>query len=99
MKNLFLGSLALAATIAGPAMAADLPYKAPPPLPVAYPLSDAGSGIFGVEYQHFDLNGARAFCVRPGCNPPAVRDFDLSATGDLVRARLTIKTQGFSLVR
>ena len=36
--------------------------------------------IFGVEYQHFDLNGARAFCVRPGCAPPAVRDFDLSAT-------------------
>ena len=33
--------------------------------------------IFGVEYQHFDLNGARAFCVRPGCAPPAVRDFDL----------------------
>src|SRR5262245_31639924 len=55
--------------------------------------------IFGVEYQHFDLNGARAFCVRPGCNPPAVRDFDLSATRDLVRARLTIKTQGFFLVR
>jgi len=55
--------------------------------------------IFGVEYQHFDLNGARAFCVRPGCAPPAVRDFDLSATGDLVRARLTIKTQGFFLVR
>jgi outer membrane immunogenic protein len=55
--------------------------------------------IFGVEYQHFDLNGARAFCERPGCNPPAVRDFDLSATGDLVRARLTVKTQGFFLVR
>ena len=55
--------------------------------------------LFGVEYQHFDVNGARAFCVRPGCAPPAVRDFDLSATGDLVRARLTVKTQGFFLVR
>jgi len=26
-----------------------------------------------------------------------VRDFDLSARGDLVRARLTIKTQGYRL--
>jgi outer membrane immunogenic protein len=53
--------------------------------------------ILGVEYQHFDVNGARAFCVHPGCAPPAVRDFDLSATGDLVRARVTIKTQGYLL--
>src|SRR4029453_362797 len=53
--------------------------------------------ILGVEYQHFDVNGARAFCVHPGCAPPAVRDFDLSATGDLVRARLSIKTQGYLL--
>src|SRR5262249_30566267 len=36
MRNLFLASLALAATIAAPARAADLPYKAPPPLPEAY---------------------------------------------------------------
>jgi outer membrane immunogenic protein len=34
MKKLILGSLALAATIAGPAMAADMPLKAPPPIPV-----------------------------------------------------------------
>jgi hypothetical protein len=53
--------------------------------------------ILGVEYQHFDVNGARAFCVHPGCAPPAVRDFDLSAAGDLVRARMTIKTQGYLL--
>jgi hypothetical protein len=33
MKNRFLASLALAAMIAAPATAADLPYKAPPPLP------------------------------------------------------------------
>jgi len=35
MKKLVLGSLALAAvTLAGPAMAADMPVKAPPPAPV-----------------------------------------------------------------
>jgi outer membrane immunogenic protein len=55
--------------------------------------------ILGAEYQHFDLNGARAFCVNPACAPAAVRDFNLSATGDLVRARLTFKTLGFFPVR
>jgi hypothetical protein len=48
-----------------------------------------------VEYQHFDVGAARAFCVNPGCVVPAVRDFDLSASGDIVRARLTVKTHGF----
>jgi hypothetical protein len=42
--------------------------------------------ILGVEYQHFDVAAARAFCVNPGCVRPAVRDFDLSASGDIVRA-------------
>ena len=51
--------------------------------------------ILGVEYQHFDVSAARAFCVNPGCVVPAVRDFDLSASGDIVRARLTIKTHGY----
>ena len=51
--------------------------------------------ILGVEYQHFELSAERAFCVNPGCAVPAVRDYDLSARGDLVRARLTIKTQGY----
>jgi hypothetical protein len=55
--------------------------------------------ILGAEYQHFDLNGARAFCVNPACTPAHVRDFDLSATGDVVRARLTFKTLRFSPVR
>ena len=53
--------------------------------------------VLGVEYQHFDVSGSPAFCVNPGCAAPAVRDFDLSARGDLVRARLTIKTQGYGL--
>ena len=52
--------------------------------------------ILGVEYQHFDVGAAGAFCVNPGCIVPAVRrDFDLSASGDIVRARLTVKTHGF----
>ena len=36
MKNVLLGTVALAAMLAGPAMAADMPIKAPPPPPVAY---------------------------------------------------------------
>src|SRR5258705_12668735 len=34
MKRFLLGSVALAAMIAGPAMAADMPLKAPPPVVV-----------------------------------------------------------------
>jgi outer membrane immunogenic protein len=56
MKKLFLGSMALAAVIAGPAMAADMPVKvkAPPPV-VLYDWSGVYMG-FGVGYnwQHFD---------------------------------------------
>jgi outer membrane immunogenic protein len=51
--------------------------------------------ILGVEYQHFDVRGQNAFCVRPGCAAPTGADYDLSAKGDLVRARLTIKTAGY----
>src|SRR5713226_5124278 len=51
MNKLFLGSMALAAMIAGPAMAADMPvkYKAPPPV-VVYDWSGAyiGFSIGGV---------------------------------------------------
>src|SRR5215218_3598898 len=36
MKKFLLGSVGLAAMLAGPAMAADMPIKAPPPPPVAY---------------------------------------------------------------
>jgi outer membrane immunogenic protein len=50
--------------------------------------------ILGVEYQHYDVSGRTAFCVT-GCNPLNVADYDLNAKGDLVRARLTIKTQGY----
>jgi outer membrane immunogenic protein len=49
--------------------------------------------ILGVEYQHWDVSGERAFCVTSACNNGA--DYDLDAKGDLVRARLTIKTQAW----
>ena len=59
--------------------------------------------ILGVEYQHWEVDTERAFtCTVPsasnatGCGPlPSFRDYDLGASGDLVRARLTIKTQGW----
>jgi outer membrane immunogenic protein len=52
--------------------------------------------LLGVEYQHYDVNGQRAFCGLPVCGAATSADYDLSAKGDLVRARLTIKTQGYA---
>jgi outer membrane immunogenic protein len=46
--------------------------------------------VFGVEYQHFDLRSERAFT-----DVGIVNTFDQDAVGDIVRARLTIKTQGW----
>ena len=51
--------------------------------------------ILGAEYQHYDVGGHRAFCINPGCSPATGGDYDLGATGDIVRARLTIKTHGY----
>jgi outer membrane immunogenic protein len=51
--------------------------------------------ILGVEYQHYDVGSQNAFCFNPGCNGATGWDFDLSGKGDIVRARLTIKTQGY----
>jgi outer membrane immunogenic protein len=55
--------------------------------------------ILGVEYQHFDVSNHhdRAFCGGAGCLIPAATDYDLDAKGDIVRARLTIKTQGYGI--
>jgi outer membrane immunogenic protein len=50
--------------------------------------------ILGVEYQHYDVGSKNAFCVNP-CAVGTAADFDLSSKGDLVRARLTIKSQGY----
>jgi len=54
--------------------------------------------LFGLEYQHFDVGSKNAFCFNPGCNPGTAWDEDLSAKGDIVRARLTIKTSGYSFL-
>ena len=50
--------------------------------------------ILGAEYQHFDVSSERAFCA-VNCGVATGADYDLSAKGDIVRARLTIKTQGY----
>lgn len=57
--------------------------------------------ILGAEYQHFDLRDKTAFCFLPGCattNMQAHVNFQQGATGDIVRARLTIKTQGYGFL-
>jgi hypothetical protein len=51
--------------------------------------------LLGLEYQHYDVGSKNAFCFNPSCNPGTGWDEDLSAKGDIVRARLTIKTQGY----
>jgi outer membrane immunogenic protein len=51
--------------------------------------------ILGVEYQHFDVGSSSA---ASGTAPTFRNGFDLSANGDLVRARLTIKTQGYGFL-
>ena len=52
--------------------------------------------LLGVEYQHYDVSDKNAFCSNPGCAVPTGADYDLSAKGDIVRARLTVKTHGYS---
>ena len=57
--------------------------------------------ILGAEYQHFDLRSTTAFCLNPGCAIRSIQDhidFDHGATGDLARARLTIKTHGWTFL-
>jgi outer membrane immunogenic protein len=47
--------------------------------------------ILGAEYQHFDVGSKNAFVSRDIAN-----NYDLEAKGDIVRARLTVKTHGYS---
>ena len=55
--------------------------------------------LLGLEYQHFDVRRNHAFCCQSSCHPGAPNGTeDRSAKGDIVRARLTIKTQGFGLL-
>ena len=54
MKYLALGSAALAAMIAGPAMAADMPVRAPAPVAAYYDWSGAYAG-FNVGAAWYDV--------------------------------------------
>jgi outer membrane immunogenic protein len=47
--------------------------------------------ILGAEYQHYDVDSKSAFCFNAGCTPITGADYDLSAKGDIFRAKLTIK--------
>jgi outer membrane immunogenic protein len=53
--------------------------------------------IIGAEYQHFDVREKATFCANLSCNPPSALDYRMSSVGDLVRARLTIKTHGWDI--
>jgi outer membrane immunogenic protein len=50
--------------------------------------------ILGAEYQHFDVRDKSAYCFLATCAAHQL-DFSQGAQGDIVRARLTIKTQGW----
>jgi len=50
----------------------------------------AGRRAPRVEYQHFDVRSNNAFFSNIAAN-----NYDLEAKGDIVRARLTIKTSGY----
>ena len=50
--------------------------------------------VLGAEYQHFDVRDKSAYCFLASCAAHQL-DFSQGAQGDIVRARLTIKTQGW----
>jgi outer membrane immunogenic protein len=52
--------------------------------------------ILGAEYQHFDLSAKTAYVAGPPT--PLSASFEEKAKGDIVRARLTIKTHAFSIL-
>jgi outer membrane immunogenic protein len=47
--------------------------------------------ILGAEYQHWDVDSKNAFCFNAGCTPATGADYNLAASGDIFRAKLTIK--------
>jgi outer membrane immunogenic protein len=67
MKKFLLGSVALAAMIAGPAMAADMPLKAPPPVAI-YTWTGCYVGAHvGGKSSRADVHvGANVFGIAPG---------------------------------
>jgi len=57
-----------------------------------------GDVLFGAEYQHFELDQKTAFCFSPGCAILSTQDhvdFQHGARGDIVRVRLSVKTNVF----
>ena len=55
--------------------------------------------LLGLEYQHFDVGSHNCVLLQPGLQSvPTGADYDLGAKGDIVRARLTIKTQGYGFL-
>src|SRR5512145_1274599 len=75
MKKFLLSSVGLAAMLAGPAMAADMPVAPPPPPPVFYDWSGAyiGANVGGVWY---DVD--RRFLVGPTPGFPTDPNFSTS---------------------
>jgi outer membrane immunogenic protein len=68
MKKLMLGSVALAAMVAGPAVAADMPVKAPPPPPVPA-FSWTGcyvGGHIGAGWGHANVTDPNTNVLGPG---------------------------------
>ncbi|HEY0567906.1 MAG TPA: outer membrane beta-barrel protein [Xanthobacteraceae bacterium] len=52
--------------------------------------------LLGAEYQHWDVDSKNAFCANLGCNPASGADYNLAASGDIFRAKLTIKYNPWS---
>src|SRR5258705_13431910 len=63
MKRFLLGSVALAAMIAGPAMAADMPLKAPPPVVVYSWTGCYVGGHVGGKSSRSDLTYGNTFGI------------------------------------
>ena len=55
--------------------------------------------VLGAEYQHFEVGSQLAFtCTFALCGPTSHQNFYQSAGGDIVRARLTIKSNGWGML-
>ena len=90
MKKFLLGSVGLAAMLAGPAMAADMPVVAPPPPPVVYDWTGAyvGFNVGGAWYdvdRHFPVGPTPAFPTAPDfstSDSDGIYGFHAGAPGD-----------------
>jgi outer membrane immunogenic protein len=74
MKKFLLGTAAVALVgMAAPALAADMPYKAPPPAPYVAPIYDwtgfyiGGNGGWGQSHSCVDFLDATGVAVAQGC--------------------------------